>query len=120
MSLAQLEQIITQLRKQPLFENHELEELRVKYEEATKSFPTPTDVVIQKVDAQGVPGELILAPGASDMATIVYLHGGGYVMGSLNTHRTLAYNFSKASGFQVLLVDYRLAPEHPFPAASPP
>ncbi|MDJ0717618.1 MAG: alpha/beta hydrolase [Prochloraceae cyanobacterium] len=118
MSLAELEKIIAQLRAQPLFENPELEELRAKYEELlSKSYPTPTDAIIQKVDARGVPCEFVQAPGASDMATIVYLHGGGYAIGSLNTHRSLAYNLSKASGFQVLLVDYRLAPEHPFPAA---
>lgn len=117
MSLSELEQIITQLRKQPLFENLEIEELRAKYEEVATSFPTPTDAIIERVDALGVPGQLVLAPGASNLATIVYLHGGGYAMGSLDTHRTLAYNLSQASGFQVLQVDYRLAPEHPFPAA---
>ncbi|MBE9047519.1 alpha/beta hydrolase [Pleurocapsales cyanobacterium LEGE 10410] len=117
MSLEQLEQIITQLREEPLFENLELAELRAKYEEIAASFPTPTDAIIKKVNALGVPGQLVLAAGASDLATIVYLHGGGYAMGSLNTHRTLAYNLSQASGFQVLQVDYRLAPEHPFPAA---
>lgn len=117
MSLSQLEQIITQLREQPLFENLEIEELRAKYEEVATSFPTPTNAIIERVDALGVSGQSILAPGASELATIVYLHGGGYAMGSLNTHRTLAYNLSQASGFQVLQVDYRLAPEHPFPAA---
>ena len=117
MSLEQLEQIITQLKEEPLFENLKLAELRAKYEEIAISFPTPTDATIEQVNALGVPGQMIIAPGASDLATIVYLHGGGYAMGSLNTHRTLAYNLSKASGFQVLQVDYRLAPEHPFPAA---
>jgi phosphinothricin tripeptide acetyl hydrolase len=117
MSLLQLEQIITQLREQPLFENLEIAELRAKYEEIAEYFPTPTDAIIKKVNLLGVPGQLVLAPSVSDLATIVYLHGGGYVMGSLNTHRTLAYNLAKASGFQVLQVDYRLAPEHPFPAA---
>jgi acetyl esterase/lipase len=117
MSLAQLEQIVTQLKEQPPFENLKIADLRAKYEEIGASFPTPTDGIIKKVNALGVPGQSILAPGASDLATIVYLHGGGYGMGSLNTHRTLAYNLSQASGFEVLQVDYRLAPEHPFPAA---
>src|SRR5262249_59249273 len=44
-------------------------------------------------------------------------HGGGYAIGSINTHRRLAYDISAASGVRVLLIDYRLAPEHPFPAA---
>ena len=48
---------------------------------------------------------------------VLYLHGGGYAIGSLNTHRRLAYDISAASGARVLVIDYRLAPEHPFPAA---
>src|SRR4029079_371405 len=48
---------------------------------------------------------------------VLYLHGGGYAIGSINTHRRLAYDISAASAARVLLIDYRLAPEHPFPAA---
>jgi monoterpene epsilon-lactone hydrolase len=48
---------------------------------------------------------------------VLYLHGGGYAIGSIETHRRLAYDLSAASGARVLLIDYRLAPEHPFPAA---
>lgn len=56
-----------------------------------------------------------VAPGA---ATVLYLHGGGYVFGSPRTHRKLALRLSAASGTEVVLPDYRLAPEHPFPAAA--
>ena len=48
---------------------------------------------------------------------ILYLHGGGYVIGSINTHRSLAARLSRAAKARVLVIDYRLAPEHPFPAA---
>ncbi len=48
---------------------------------------------------------------------MLYLHGGGYVMGSLATHRKLAGDISRAAGARVLLIEYRLAPEHPHPAA---
>jgi acetyl esterase/lipase len=48
---------------------------------------------------------------------MLYLHGGGYTCGSINSHRSFAAVLSKASGASVLLIDYRKAPEHPFPAA---
>jgi epsilon-lactone hydrolase len=54
---------------------------------------------------------------ASTPRAVLYLHGGGYAIGSLNTHRRLAYDISAACGARVLVIDYRLAPEHPFPAA---
>ena len=60
---------------------------------------------------------MAVAPGVQDGRAILYLHGGGYVIGSLNTHRALAGEVSRAAQAPVLLIDYRLAPEHPFPAA---
>ena len=53
----------------------------------------------------------------TDDGAIVYLHGGGYVFGSLDSHRSIAWRLARASRMSVLLVDYRLAPEHPYPAA---
>lgn len=50
-------------------------------------------------------------------AAVLYLHGGAYVSGSIRSHRALASHIAKASRVRVLLLDYRLAPEHPFPAA---
>ena len=117
MSLTELEQIISQLKSQPLPENFTLEELRSAFEDMARLFSSSEDAEIEQVNLNGVPGEFVKAFPHSSPSTIMYLHGGGYGSGSLNTHRTLAYNLSKASGFQVLLVDYRLAPEYPFPAA---
>ena len=54
---------------------------------------------------------------AAEDAAILYLHGGGYVMGSVNTHRQLVARIARASGARALAIDYRLAPEHPHPAA---
>jgi acetyl esterase/lipase len=59
----------------------------------------------------------VLAPGAETGRILLYLHGGGYVIGSSNTHRDLAGRLSRAAAARVLLIDYRLAPEHPYPAA---
>ena len=76
-------------------------------------------VDIEPVSAGGVPAEWILptewrsGPGAR----LVYLHGGGWAAGSLNSHRPLAASLAKQLGYPILQVGYSLAPEHPFPAA---
>jgi len=79
--------------------------------------PTPPDVRRETVSAAGVPAEWVAAPGAAEERAILYLHGGGYVMGSIETHREMVSRLSRASGARGLVVDYRLAPEHPHPAA---
>ena len=70
----------------------------------------------EKVDAGGVPAEWIVAPGAAADRAILYLHGGGYVLGSIHSHRDMCERLSRAAQARVLALDYRLAPEHPFPA----
>jgi acetyl esterase/lipase len=80
------------------------------------ALPPGDDVTITPVDAGGVPGEWVTAAGTADDRAVLYLHGGGYVMGGFATHRKLAGDMARASGARVLLVDYRLAPEHPCPA----
>jgi len=77
----------------------------------------PADVVCEKVEAGGVNAEWIAAPGATADRVILYLHGGGYVIGSINTHRAMISRIARASDARALAIDYRLAPEHPFPAA---
>jgi monoterpene epsilon-lactone hydrolase len=80
-------------------------------------FQLPTDVRCDPVDAGGVPAEWITTPGVVPERVIYYLHGGGYVIGSINTHREMVSRLSRAAGARVLILDYRLAPENPFPAA---
>ena len=72
---------------------------------------------VDPVDAGGVPAEWVSAPDAEADRAVLYLHGGGYVVGSPASHRELAGRLSAAAGARVLVIDYRLAPEHPFPAA---
>lgn len=79
--------------------------------------PVPGDTTVAAVEVGGVPAERLRAPGAAEDAVVVHLHGGGYVMGSPRSHRALAARLSAASGATVVVPDYRLAPEHPFPAA---
>lgn len=75
------------------------------------------DVRWSAVDAGGVPGEWVEAPGARHDRVLLYLHGGGYVSGSPSSHRYLTGELSRHAAARVLALDYRLAPEHPFPAA---
>lgn len=75
------------------------------------------DVTVEPVTANGVRAEWTATPGDTSDAAILYLHGGGYVIGSLDSHRHLAAEAGRAAGCWTLALDYRLAPEHPFPAA---
>lgn len=85
--------------------------------EGMTAFPSAGETRCTPVNAGGVPAEWIAASGAVDDRVILYLHGGGYVMGSIATHREMAARLSKAARARALVIDYRLAPEHPFPAA---
>jgi len=64
------------------------------------------------VDAGGVPAEWVLAPGAEPSRRVLYIHGGGFIMGSPKSHRTITSKFSEITGCAVLAIDYRLLPEH--------
>jgi monoterpene epsilon-lactone hydrolase len=79
--------------------------------------PMPADVDVENVELGGVGARWVTAPGARSDRVVLYLHGGGYVMGSLDTHQELMSRISRATGARALGLDYRLAPEHPFPAA---
>ena len=79
--------------------------------------PPDPDVKSEPIIANGVNAEWITAPGSAAHRAVLYLHGGGYVTGSLRTHRDLMGRISRAAQARVLGLDYRLAPEHPFPAA---
>lgn len=82
-----------------------------------KAYPVADDVTVASAKVAEVPVEWITAPNASEDAVLLFLHGGGYVIGSPDSHRHLVANLSEETGLQGLLVDYRLAPEDPFPAA---
>jgi acetyl esterase/lipase len=79
-------------------------------------FSAPGDAVVEAVQANGVPCLWIAAPGARADQAIVYFHGGGFQVGSVASHRELMARLSGAAGVRVLGVDYRLAPEHRYPA----
>lgn len=85
-------------------------------EKLAKMVKVPKDVKCEPIDIEGIPAEWISSPGANKDHVILYLHGGGYVSGSLNTHRELVSRISRASRARILSIEYRLAPEDPFPA----
>jgi phosphinothricin tripeptide acetyl hydrolase len=92
------------------------EELRAQYDKAEHAFPISPDVGVERVRAPEAPAEWVRPPGAG-RAVVLYLHGGGYVIGSPRSHRHVAAAIATAAHATALLLDYRRAPEHPFPAA---
>jgi acetyl esterase/lipase len=92
-------------------------EMRANFANAMADFRVAADVTSTPVEAGGVRAEWIVAPGAVQERVVLYLHGGGYVVCSVATHRDLMARLSRAAGARALGVEYRLAPEHPFPAA---
>ena len=94
-----------------------VDEFRVWYESFTGQFELPDDAVFEQVGAGGVSAEWVSTPGVSEDRVVMYLHGGGYMIGSMRTHRSPLAYLSRVSDSRVLGLNYRLAPEHPFPAA---
>jgi epsilon-lactone hydrolase len=85
---------------------------------ATRWIPSPrAGTEVLSVDAGGVPGEFITTPASQPDRHVLFLHGGGYVAGSPALYRHFTWRIATAARARVLAVDYRLAPEHPFPAA---
>jgi monoterpene epsilon-lactone hydrolase len=78
--------------------------------------PLPNDVKIEQIEADGVPAEWQIVPGAMDDKVILYFHGGGMIVGSPRNSRYFTVALAQATKMRVLSVDYRLAPEHPHPA----
>ena len=117
MASRELTALIHLLTSRPMPENATIAERRQGFEALAAKFPVASDITCEKVDAAEVPAEWVVAPGAESRRSLLYLHGGGYVVGSLNTHRDLAGRLSRAAAARVLLIDYRLAPEYPYPAA---
>ena len=95
-----------------------IQEQRTRMDElARRGICIPKGVTVRTIQAGGIHAEWIEPANASTQKTILYLHGGGYCICSLDTHRGLAARLALASQAHVLIIDYRLAPENPFPDA---
>lgn len=94
-----------------------VEKQRADYEAFGRSIPLPDGCEVEPISAGGVPAQRITPRGADRGAAILYLHGGGYVIGSAATHAHMVARLAEAAGTVAINLDYRLAPEHPYPAA---
>jgi epsilon-lactone hydrolase len=92
-------------------------ERRRRLDEIGSYWPAADDVEFEAVDIDGVPGEWSIVRGSDASRTLLYLHGGGYCSGSIVSHRRMVTEAGRAAGVRTLAIAYRLAPEHPFPAA---
>ena len=92
-------------------------EMRAGMEAQQGGLPLPADVDLLDLTVAGRPARRVSTPGVREDRGTLYLHGGGYVMGSLNTHQELMARVARATNAQVLGLEYRLAPEHVYPAA---
>lgn len=93
-----------------------IEDQRSRQERSARWFRVTGDISIQPVEIAGVPAAWFSCPEPKD-GVVLYLHGGAYALGSINTHREFLGRFASATRRKVLAINYRLAPEHPFPAA---
>jgi len=92
-------------------------ERRARLDEVGSNWPIADDVKCEAVDCDGVRGEWSLAPGSDPLRVLLFFHGGGYCSGSIASHRDMVTRVGRAAGVRTLALGYRLAPEHPFPAA---
>lgn len=108
----QVQAMADQLREPP-----NVAKLRLDYDAMGQLYPLTEGVQVTAVTLNGVSAELHLVARVSSQATLLYLHGGGYVIGSPKSHSHLVAQFVSATGMTAYSADYRLAPEHAFPAA---
>ena len=92
-------------------------ERRARIEEVGSAWPVADDIKLETVEFGGVAAEWSIAPGSDPSRVLMFFHGGGYCSGSIVSHRRLVTEAGRAAGVRTLAVDYRLAPETPFPAA---
>lgn len=95
----------------------DLAERRKRLDALGAQYPLPADVRVTPIDANGVRAEWTDTPQADARRVILFLHGGGYISGSLDSHRHMIAEAGRQAGARTLALAYRLAPEHPFPAA---
>jgi epsilon-lactone hydrolase len=97
---------------------HGWSERRQRLDDVGAVWPVADDVELVAVDAGGVAGEWSNVPGSDASRVLMFFHGGGYCSGSIRSHRRMVSEAGRAAGVRTLAVGYRLAPEHPYPAAA--
>ncbi|MGE0828467.1 MAG: alpha/beta hydrolase fold domain-containing protein, partial [Hyphomonadaceae bacterium] len=117
MASPEFHALLASMRATPRPEDPTMQEQREGHEKLALSFPPPETVSVKKDVAGALPVEWLTPKDVSSDAVILYFHGGGYCLGSLDTHRGLTARLAEAAKTQALCVGYRLAPEDQFPAA---
>ena len=105
------------LRRAPVDFSLPVEALRAGFEEVMRQVPVANNVRTTRVTVGGVGALEVAVEGVTSADVILYFHGGGYVIGSAESSAPLAAELAQRTGAKVIAVDYRLAPESPFPAA---
>jgi monoterpene epsilon-lactone hydrolase len=114
---AELQALVTRLKSAFGPANPTVEELRMGWEKLAASLPIADDVQFESDDLAGVAVEWTSLPNSRTGPFLLYFHGGGYNIGSVTSYRQFVGRLSRACGYKVLSVEYRLAPENRFPAA---
>jgi len=97
--------------------NAPVEKLRQLTDGAARQSDFPKSVQSQIIKIEHFPAEWLIPPQANNHSAILYLHGGGFATGSIKSHRAIVGRIAEAGDIRTLLIEYRLAPEYPFPAA---
>ncbi|MER6030145.1 alpha/beta hydrolase [Streptomyces sp. NPDC001851] len=119
MTREQREQVRELRRNSPLDLGGDIDVQRPLFEQILSSQPVPTDAIVEKLDLAGVAALSVTISGAPQpVGTALYFHGGAFALGSANSSLGLVTQIARRSGLRVVTVDYRLAPEHPAPAAA--
>ncbi|WP_420145539.1 alpha/beta hydrolase [Sphingobium sp.] len=117
MASPEYDRLLGQLRASNLTQLLPVEQSRANWEKYAATFSIAPDARFESLAARGVDVEWVRLPESDEDRTLVYFHGGGYNMGTIASYRSLGCRLARASRARLLLVGYRLAPEHPCPAA---
>ena len=111
-----LSSILKHLKSMPTFDQIGIKRYRTLLEVSARAFKIDKDIKFQSVKINKIEGKRIIPMIYLPIKQSFFLHGGGFIAGSINSHRDLASRIAKASNAEVLIINYRLAPEHPYPA----
>jgi len=117
MSQSELQQLVAMLRSTGPDLTAPPAKLRADFTVMVGAAPLASDLIFEPVRLGGVSALACTAPGAREDCCLLYLHGGAFVIGSAQDYRSVFAELGRAAGVKVVAPDYRLAPEHPFPAA---
>jgi len=105
------------LKPEVIDQKFSVKKFREGVDKTTAKLKMPRDVTVQELTINNMYAEWVIPENQKKDKVLLYIHGGGFISGSCNTHRTHVAKFAKGTNLKSLLFDYRLAPEHPFPAA---